>query len=114
MKGRFALLLLVGALLGLFGQQMAYAAGPSLVPAAPQTRTMADCAMAMPERAAKKSCKGLTLGCIAAMGCVVPLARPQGPTPILRVALAPVAPTVPVVRRLHGIALHPEPDPPTV
>src|SRR3546814_3589086 len=60
----------------LFGAELAYARS---VPATAPAKTMAmdaDCMamMAMQQPAPKeKPCKGLTLDCIAAMGCVVPL-----------------------------------------
>jgi hypothetical protein len=119
MKTRFALVLLVMALIGLFAQQAAYAAGPAMVSAISKTAVMDNCAMAMGDRAMpahqtdSTPCKSMTLGCIAAMGCVIPLAQPQEPKPIARIALTPIVPTMPVVHRLHGLALHPEPDPPT-
>ena len=77
-KRFFASLLLVGALLGLFGGQMAAARSVPMAMSAPKAMAMDSDCMAMmakqqpaPE---KKPCKGLTLDCIAAMGCVVPLA----------------------------------------
>src|SRR3546814_17314049 len=60
----------------LFGAELAYARS---VPATAPAKTMAMDAycmamMAMHQPAPKeKTCKGLTLDCIAAMGCVVPL-----------------------------------------
>lgn len=119
MKTRFALVLLVMALVGLFAQQAAYAAGPMMVSPISKTAVMDDCAMAMGDSAmpARQTdstpCKSMTLGCIAAMGCVIPLAQPQEPTPIARMVLTPMVPAMPVIHRLHGITSHPEPDPPT-
>src|SRR3546814_10072091 len=61
---------------GLFGAELAYARS---VPATAPAKTMAmdaDCMamMAMQQPApTEKPCKGLTLDCIAAVGCVVPL-----------------------------------------
>ena len=78
----FHLLILLGALVGLFGLEAAYAAGPRMAPAPVAASGMdADC-MAMMEKQqpqpAQAPCKGMTLDCIAAMGCIVPLlAVPQ-------------------------------------
>ena len=78
MKRFLASLLLIGALIGLFGAELAYAHGASAVASAPAKAMAmdADCMamMANQQPAPKeKPCKGLTLDCIAAMGCVVPL-----------------------------------------
>lgn len=119
MKTRFALILLVMALVGLFAEQVAYAAGPTMVSAISKTAAMDNCAMAMGDRAMPSRqtesmpCKSMTLGCIAAMGCVIPLTQPQEPKPIAGMVLTSIVPTMPIVHRLHGITLHPEPDPPT-
>lgn len=84
MKRLFALLLVVGAMTGLFGAQMAYAsgAGPIVeksVAVADHTMAGMDCAEMMapakpqPPDHGPQPCKGMTLDCIAAMGCVVPV-----------------------------------------
>jgi hypothetical protein len=105
-------------LIGLFGQAAAYA---SIPPAASVPTTIAaigdDCMqmMAQPQpKPASQPCKGLTLACIAAMGCVVPLA----------ITDPYVIPTVsPVARPAHSMAtarplatrvVAPEPEPPTL
>ncbi len=83
MKRALQLVLLVGALIGLFGLEGAYASAPR-TPAAAAEAAMtampmdADC-MAMMTKQAQKPlpmpgpCKGMTLDCIAAMGCIVPM-----------------------------------------
>src|SRR3546814_13459239 len=73
--------LLLGALIGLFGQAVAYASVPSAVSAPMAMSGMtdsgmsADCMkmMAQQQQPAQKPCKGMTLACIAALGCVVPI-----------------------------------------
>src|SRR3546814_2619291 len=74
--------LLLGALIGLFGQAVAYASVPSAVSAPMAMSGMTDSGMsedcmkmmAQQQQPAQKPCKGMTLACIAAMGCVVPMA----------------------------------------
>ena len=76
------LFLLLGALIGLLGQEAAFASGPPAVSAPVAMSSMAassmseDCMkmMAQQQQPAQKPCKGMTLACIAAMGCVVPMA----------------------------------------
>lgn len=117
MKRMLALLMLFGAMFGLLGQQTAAAAAPVLVGATAATSTMsADCMETMgahkPEPG-KMPCEGLTLDCIFAMGCAVPL---------MREPLAPVvqAPTLipqlfwSTTAVLAGTDLTPEPHPPSI
>jgi len=114
MKGVFPLFLLLGALLGLFGQGMALAAAPaSLVFQATSVAAESDCMKMMDKAPDGEPCKGITLDCIAAMGCVVAftLADEQ---PALN---APVLPTnvelASIVTPLSGRVPSPEPEPPT-
>jgi hypothetical protein len=127
-KRALHLFLLLGALIGLFGQGIAYASLPSSAPApmkmsAPTTMSgMADSGMSedcMKMMAGQKQpgqtpCKGMTLACIAAMGCVVPMAvRNDAPAIAAREAGLAMAfwPTTTVLR---GSDLTPEPEPPTL
>lgn len=110
-------LLLIGALGGLFGQQAAYAAGAHTVKTPTTASQMGeDCMKMMQEQPgpASQPCKGLTLDCIAAMGCVVPILlgdparatvapHPQAPPPF-RFAVAFLA----------GDDPPPEQHPPTI
>jgi hypothetical protein len=60
----------------------------------------------------KKPCKGLTLDCIAKMGCALPLAIAT-PAAILAASDHRAAPTDQLpVSRLRGRSYGPEPDPP--
>lgn len=118
MKRWLSLALLLGALLGLLGQEAAFA---HVMPAqkAEQTATAArmnaDCAemmgLAKPQPE-KQPCQGMTPDCIAKMGCAVPLALI--PPLVLDLvsqfrAAAPLqAPVAPLVGRDTG----PEPEPP--
>ena len=116
MKRPFALLLLFGALLGLFGQEMAFASSLQHAKVSSHKTMMPGCTMPMPMPMAKetgdKPCKGLTLACIAAMGCTIPLAQADEfmvatPTETLR-----VAPVATAAKRLTGLHVLPEPEPP--
>src|SRR3546814_14155540 len=70
------------ALIGLFGQAVAYASVTSAVSAPMGMSGMTDSGMsedcmkmrAQQQQPAQKPCKGMTLAWIAAMGCVVPMA----------------------------------------
>ena len=77
MKPVLHLMLLVGALIGLFSEQGAYAAGTHTIMSPMTASQMSeDCMEMMQEHQpapAQQPCKGLTLDCIAAMGCVVPI-----------------------------------------
>ena len=121
-KNALHLFLLLGALIGLFGQAVAYASVQSAVSAPMVMSTMADTGMpedcmkmmAQQQQPAQKPCKGMTLACIAAMGCVVPMAvRDDAPTLAARAADLSLAfwPTTTVLR---GSELTPEPEPPTL
>ena len=116
-KLRFSLLLLLGALLGLLAQEAAFASAPAM----PMSKT-AVASTAMSEECAEmmgvdtsqpdQPCKGMTLDCIAKMGCAMPLAvvTPAAPLAVsdYRRELAdPLA-----VQRLVGRSFGPEPEPP--
>src|SRR3546814_13278276 len=76
------LFLLLGALIGLLGQEAAFASGPPAVSAPLAVSSMADSGMsadclkmmAQPPQPAQQPFKGMTLACIAAMGYVLPMA----------------------------------------
>ncbi|WP_371420859.1 hypothetical protein [Tardiphaga sp.] len=115
-------MLLLGALIGLFAQQAAFAAGPhqaSIMPAKtmPATKQMPDDCAALMQKAppaGEKPCKGLTLECIASMGCVIPIvAAPEQPltVKVIYERFEPVAATASV---LTGRVLAPDPEPPTL
>lgn len=117
MKRFLASLLLLGALLGLFGAQLAAARSVPTAMTAPKAMAMdADCMAMMAEQQPapeKKPCKGLTLDCIAAMGCVVPLmtADLNGGLTKSRIHGAPGF--WPQTSVLAGKTFAPDPDPPT-
>lgn len=115
MKHLLSLLLLFGAMVGLFGQEAAYATAPAFTAAA-ATSMSPDCTTMAHKSAGTKQtpCKGLTFGCIASMGCAVPLMMLPAPTlgvePICQqTEYSPGSPG-----SLIGRALEPEPDPPSL
>lgn len=122
MKRALHLFLLLGALIGLFGQAAAYASVPAPVAATMTMSDMADAGMsedcmkmmAQQQQPQQKPCKGMTLACIAAMGCVVPMVvRDDSLALVSREADSSLAfwPTTTVLR---GSDLTPEPEPPTL
>jgi hypothetical protein len=111
------LLLLLGALTGLLGQEAAFASGPPAMSAPMAMSGMSeDCMkmMAQQQQPAQKPCKGMTLACIAAMGCVIPMAV-RNDAPVLAAREAnPTLAFWPTTTVLRGSNLTPEPEPPTL
>lgn len=120
MKHAFSLFLLLGALISLFGQVAAYATAPpdaSISMAQPMAMSgmNEDCMKMMAQQKqqpGQKPCEGMTLDCIAAMGCVVPMTLRDAPTLASR-EIAPVTDFWPTTAVLSGSDLTPEPPPPT-
>jgi hypothetical protein len=116
-KRALPLLLLLGALFGLLGQQTAAAAASiPVVAAAPAAAMSTDCMEMMgqhPAKPEKKPCTGLTLDCIAAMGCALPLMRDPA-QPVGRVPTASTQGFWPISTVLVGHDLAPEPHPPSI
>ena len=119
MKRWFSLLLLLGALLGLLGQEAAFAhvmPAQKAEQAAATTPMSPDCAqmMGLAKQAPQpeKPCQGMTPDCMVKMGCAVPLALipplASDAAPQLRAAAPPQMP----VARLVGRDTGPEPEPP--
>lgn len=107
------LILACAAMVGLFGQEIAFAAGSALKPHAPMSAAMPDsCMDAMGTQPAKAPCKGLTLDCIAAMGCVVPLLPVDAPGVEPSPLYTDITPAASPMLRLAGRAPPPEPEPP--
>ena len=116
MKRTLHLLLLLGALIGLFGQATAYAAGPR-GPIAPMAVSQMDgncMEMMQKQQPTEKPCKGLTLDCIAAMGCVVPIVLRDAGTFSLTPQIFSLQAFWPATTVLVGSDLAPEPPPPTI
>lgn len=123
MRRWLSLFLLIGALAGLFGQEMAFATA-SVTPMQDQSvadaSMNADCAEMMgieqgepaPEPGAP--CTGMTFECIAKMGCATPAALL--PAALLNVAyrLWQPAPSVSFVTSMSGRSVTPELHPPAL
>lgn len=116
-KRMLRLLLVVGALLGLFGQGIAFAIGPSFPETVEAEASMAkdmDCPeMAKMQHEDQQPCKGLTLGCIAQMGCVVPMTLKEPAAPLAGEAITSMPATWPLLSTLAGRDIAPEPHPPS-
>lgn len=124
MKRLLSLTLLLGALFGLLGQQSALAAGAgwqtvvsSAVTDESSMKMASECMEMMDSGDAKpmeKPCTGLTLDCIAAMGCVVPVTLAND-MPVVTQGRAPrELPAEAIVIDLVGREIAPEPEPPTL
>lgn len=121
-KRALPFLLLLGALIGLFGQETAFARGPSMMKTVATEQHMADmegmnCAEMMaepqpPQDNGSKPCKGMTLDCIAQMGCVLPIFLKDGPAPERVAPVASIPAFWPSMPRLVGRSYGPEPEPP--
>lgn len=118
-KRWLSFLLLFGAVLGLLAQEAAFASAPAI----PMTETaiaapgMSDeCAemMGIDKSQDKKSCAGLTLDCIAKMGCALPPAVVSPPTPPAAATHMPGLLDPLPIQRLNGRTFGPEPDPPLI
>ena len=113
-------LLLLGVILGLAGQSVAFASSPCAEMPKEQAMSgpmagMPDCAMGQhkPDNGAAP-CKDMTPGCLAMAGCVALVAvdtlSPTIQAPLL-VASRNLWPTTPV---LLGRSIAPDPDPPSL
>lgn len=115
MKRVLYLFLLLGALVGLMGQEVAYASIPATI-STPMASTSADCMKAMDQeqQPSGKPCKELTLDCIASMGCVVPMTLRDAPP--LTASPVPHGAMIfwTTISVLHGSDLTPEPEPPAI
>ena len=124
MKRWFSLLLLMGALLGLMGQEAAFAQAmpnaqanqaAAAVPA--DTGEMSDNCAEMMSRAktppqSGTPCQGMTPDCVAKMGCAVPVALIPPYLGAVATAIRLLAPRQMRVAPLIGRETSPEPHPP--
>ena len=111
-------LLLLGVVLGLAGQGVAFAASPSAAMVQQQASAMAgmaDC-MSGHGKGAKQSapCKEMTPGCAAMAGCT-PLVALDTPYSFVSMPLIIAATaTWPATPVLMGRSIAPDPDPPSI
>jgi len=124
MKRWFSLLLLIGALLGLMGQEAAFArvmpmakAEQTVAPAQTSAGQMsADCAemmgLAKQTTQPDKPCQGMTPDCVAKMGCAVAVALVPPLPSAIPSEYRPSTPRQMPVAALVGRETSPEPHPP--
>lgn len=117
-------LMLLGALLGLIGQEAAFArvipiaqAGQAVAAAqASAVQMSADCAemmqLAKPQPQSDTPCEGMTADCVAKMGCAVPVALIPPHVSAIPARYRLLAPRQMPVARLIGREISPEPHPP--
>lgn len=129
MKRWLSMMLLIGAMLGLFAQEAAFASALPMqmsVQASAPAGMSEDCAEMMGLTAQSEvgqseagpqpemPCQGLTLDCIAKMGCALPLALVPPAMSAVQTVYRPNTPALMPVARLVGRNLSPEPEPPTL
>lgn len=119
MRCWLSMLLLIGALLGLFAQEAAFASVPvvqSVQRSSADEAMDAACmeAMGQNDDSSDDPCKGLTLDCIAKMGCALPLAQAPTGHRIAKSSLPNAILFVIDVKPLTGRDSGPEPDPPSI
>jgi hypothetical protein len=122
MKRWFSMLMLIGALLGLLGQETAFASAPSMQvseQASAPGGMSADCAekMGLTAHSAfgqqpETPCQGLTLDCLAKMGCALPVVLIPPAVSGTSAQYRPETPAPMPVTRLVGRDLAPELEPP--
>ncbi len=119
MKFLLCHLLLLGVILGLAGQSVAFASSPCAEMQKEQAMSgpmagMPDCAMGQQSEKRSVPCKDMTPGCLAMAGCVALVAvdtlSPTTQAPLLAARLD-LWPATPV---LLGRSIAPDPDPPSL
>jgi hypothetical protein len=118
LKRIFCMLMMTGALLGLFAQSAAVAVGPAYVAthsaAGIATTTEMDCSKMSPtQHQDTRGCKGLTLACIAHMGCGIPMTLEKSTAPEVGVPIAPMPAIWHVIPDPAGRGVPPELRPPS-
>lgn len=117
MRRALKLVLVIGIVLGLVGQTVAVAGGPSFAAAVERvspTIMPAGCP-GMTRNSGKNSlpCDCMTLACIAGMGCLTIVALEVPPMAVGETGVAALPPTTPPFRALQGRSLQPEQHPPS-
>ena len=116
MRRALNIVLVIAALLGLFGQTVAVAASPTMTAieaTAPATMPM-DC-MGMMRAVGNNSvpCDHMTLTCIVGMGCALPAMLDVGQRIVVETRIVLASPTWPSTSLMEGRAVAPEPHPPS-
>lgn len=117
MRRALKLVLVIGVLLGLFGQTVAVAASPAVVTAiermAPTTMSVECLGMMKGNDKSSVPCDRMTLACVAGMGCLTIYAVEIPSPPVAEAMVAALPPTTPPFRALQGRSVQPEPHPPS-
>ncbi len=111
-------LLMLGVILGLAGQGVAYASSPCTAMAPQQVSAMAgmpDC-MTVRDKSGKQSapCKEMTPGCFAMAGCASLVALDAADVMVEKPLIVAAAATWPATPVLIGRSIAPDPDPPSI
>jgi hypothetical protein len=112
MRRALKIVLVIVALLGLFGQTVAVAASPHTTHV--ESVMPMDC-LGMMQSGSDKSppCDRITLGCIAGIGCALPLTLAVGQPLLVQAKVEGAAPAWRLTPALIGRSLQPEPHPPS-
>lgn len=113
MRRALRIVLVMAAIIGLFGQTVAVAASPMgtvVQSTAPATMPM-DC-LGMTQSGKSLPCDRMTFGCITGMGCSIPVTLDARQPFVVRATAATTTPGWPVTPPLNGRSLQPEPHPP--
>lgn len=109
--------LVMAALIGLFGQTVAVAASPATM-AAQAIKPLAmpaDCFRMMQDDTDKSApCDRMTPACIVGMGCSIPLVLDVAPPFLVRAIVEIAAPAWPVAPALFGRSVEPDLHPPSI
>jgi len=115
MRRALKIVLVVAAVIGLFGQTVAVVASPTMAAIeAPASPAMPMDCLGMTQGRGNQSvpCDRMTIACVAGMGCSIPFTV-NGAQPILVEAMTVSAsPAWPVTSALKGRSVQPEPHPP--
>lgn len=116
MRQALKIVLVIAALLGLFGQTVAVAASPTMTAieaTAPASMPM-DC-MGMMRVGGDNSvpCDRMTLGCIVGLGCALPVTIDVGQPIIVDTMIFLASPAWPSTQSMKGRSVAPEPHPPS-
>jgi hypothetical protein len=110
------LVLVIGVLLGLFGQTMAVAAPPAFattIEGMTATTMPVECAGMMKHTSESSlPCNGMTLACIAGLGCLATFMPEVTQTSIGHAPARALPPASALLRVLLGRSVQPEPHPP--
>ena len=118
MKRAHKFALIIGVLLGLFGQTVTVAASPAVATAitamAPATMSMDCLGMMDGDDENSLPCARMTLACLAGMSCLPLLAMDSRSSPVAEAVIGDLPPAWPSFPAMHGRSAQPEPHPPNI